>query len=114
MSKNEVPMTDVDVALLHTILEHVIGKGLTQFGIAILEAREIADETGDDRAKQLVEFLSDLSQKLSERLAIILETIPGVILPSVEEVTQMIEEAQAEKEFIQLIKTQDSSKVQLH
>lgn len=105
MSKEERELTTVEQYLLHVVVDHVAGKALPQFGTAILELESVAAQVEEDeRVTKLVKTLIDASQQVSEVLREVLETIPGVVIPTVEEVKKMVNDAQAEKDFLTLLK----------
>lgn len=106
MAKNEVELTETEAALLHVAGQHLASSALPELGKAALEAQALYEETKDERFKELRNTLEQVIAPLAATARTVLETIPGVIIPTVEELRTMIADAEAEEQFLQLIKSE--------
>lgn len=105
--KQEVEMTDNDAMLLHVVGEHLAMGVARELHTAAYEANSLLAQTKDERFKETLDLVEQILGTMTDRVKELLETIPGVIVPSKEEIRQMIEDAQAEKEFMQLIASKE-------
>src|SRR5687767_11663892 len=104
MGKNdEVELSEVELQLLHVAGQHLAAAAVPEMGKAGAEARELYKLTGDERFNQLYNVIEQTIGALSKTIRSVMETIPGVVIPSVDEIKQMIAEAQAEQEFMEII-----------
>src|SRR5688572_17810267 len=101
--KNEP--TKLELSILHVAVEHLAAAAIPEMGIAMLELEELMKIDSDDpRLSRLYDALKATANELSGTIKEVIETIPGVELPSAEEIKAMLKEQQDEAAFVELLK----------
>ena len=109
--KKEIEPTKLELSILHVAVEHVAAAAIPQMGIAMLELEELMKKVDDDpRLPQLYEALKSTTNELSNVIKEVVETIPGVELPSIEDVKRLLKEQQDEAAFVDMLKAEASGK----
>lgn len=112
MAKQEVEYSQEDLLLLHMAADHVLGNGLTELHTALMEAAQFLQEIDSERVKELVRVVATAVKGLEEGLKPLLETIPGVKVPTADELYKMLVDVKAEEEFLSLIKSDENLTLQ--
>lgn len=99
----ETEMTQADMGVLHVVGEHLASNVLPELSRAAMEAQAFYKETNDDRFKQIYEVIEKVITPITDVSRSTLESVPGVVIPTVEELSMMIAEAKAEQEFMKLV-----------
>jgi hypothetical protein len=97
----EKALTKTEERLLHILIEHLATQAIPPIGVALIELEELFGE--DDKIKAFYDLLESATKQITEGMRDLLQTIPGVVIPTPDEIKKMIADSLNEKVFMQLL-----------
>lgn len=101
MSKEERELTPLEDRLLHVLFEHLAVQAIPPIGVALMELEELVSQ--DERIQKFYDLLYNSTRELTEAMRELLDSIPGVIVPTPEEIKTLVAESIQEQQFMQIL-----------